>query len=120
VARKVEILTGLEGVLTANNIRLYTCCEKDALRALPQNSTIRPSSCISHDLLAELFGQGLPFTKDYGQRRAAGCECMASVDVGSYRMHPCFHNCLFCYANPAGHRPADKESGDAHRFCSSG
>jgi DNA repair photolyase len=21
--------------------------------------------------------------------------------VGSYALHPCHHNCLFCYANPA-------------------
>jgi DNA repair photolyase len=27
--------------------------------------------------------------------------CGASKDIGSYNLHPCRHNCLFCYANPA-------------------
>ncbi|MEE9497365.1 MAG: DUF1848 family protein [Desulfobacterales bacterium] len=28
------------------------------------------------------------------------CGCKISVDIGSYHHHPCYHNCLFCYANP--------------------
>jgi hypothetical protein len=23
-----------------------------------------------------------------------------AADIGSYRQQPCYHNCLFCYANP--------------------
>jgi len=25
---------------------------------------------------------------------------MVAKDIGDYSAHPCFHNCLFCYANP--------------------
>ena len=45
-------------------------------------------------------GNGVAVAKDSGQRRAAGCTCGVSKDIGSYNLHPCSHNCLFCYANP--------------------
>ena len=38
--------------------------------------------------------------RDTGQRVQKGCGCKVSVDIGVYHQHPCYHNCLFCYANP--------------------
>ncbi|MCK4620475.1 MAG: DUF1848 family protein, partial [Desulfobacterales bacterium] len=49
----------------------------------------------------KLFGGSLSLNKDSGQRIKNGCGCKVSADVGSYSLHPCYHNCLFCYANPA-------------------
>jgi hypothetical protein len=100
LSEKIKILLKMEKELAGENIDLYTCCEKEVLEALPSGSSIRNSSCIPNNLLVEIFGGNLSFKRDIGQRMAAGCGCMVSVDIGSYQQHPCFHNCLFCYANP--------------------
>ncbi len=98
---KVEIILGMEKELAAGNIHLSTCCEKKLLVALPRDSSVTGSSCIPGDLLQELFGGRLSLKKDTGQRVKAGCGCKVSADIGTYRLQPCYHNCLFCYANPA-------------------
>ena len=97
---KITQILNMEAALADKKIRLYTCCEKELLNALPQNSTVERSSCIPNDLLQKLFGGNISLKQDRGQRVSAGCGCRVSVDIGSYRQHPCYHNCLFCYANP--------------------
>jgi hypothetical protein len=99
--KKIEILGGMEKTLAAGNIHLSVCCEKDLLEALPRSSSISGSSCIPGDFIQKLFGGRLSLKKDSGQRVKAGCGCTLSTDIGSYRLQPCYHNCLFCYANPA-------------------
>ena len=99
--KKIEILGGMEKTLAAGNIHLSACCEKDLLEALPRSSSISGSSCIPGDFIQELFGSRLSLKKDSGQRVKAGFGCTLSTDIGSYRLQPCYHNCLFCYANPA-------------------
>ena len=98
---KREILLNIKKTLAAKNVDLFTCCEKQVLETLPANAGIKPSACIPNCLLVERFGGNLSFKKDAGQRIKDGCGCMVSVDIGSYQLHPCYHNCLFCYANPA-------------------
>ena len=98
---KVKTLIEMETRLGALNIRLSACCEKSVIAALPPGSSITPSSCIPNELLMELYGGRLSLRKDSGQRVKAGCGCNAAADIGSYRQHPCYHNCLFCYANPS-------------------
>jgi hypothetical protein len=100
LSEKISILLNMEKELAGNNMDLYTCCEKEVLEALPSRSGIRSSSCVPNDLLVEIFGGNLSVKRDIGQRTAAGCGCMVSADIGSYDLHPCYHNCLFCYANP--------------------
>ena len=99
--KKIEILGEMEKDLTAGNIYLSVCCERELLEALPRNSSISGSSCIPGDILLRLFGGGFSLKKDAGQRVKAGCGCTVSTDIGSYRLQACYHNCLFCYANPA-------------------
>jgi len=77
---------------------------ENVLNALPSDSNIKKSSCIPNDLLVKIFGGNLSFKKDTGQRVTHGCGCMVSVDIGSYHLHPCYHNCLFCYANPTSQK----------------
>ena len=103
---KIEVLLELERQLNDHGIALQTCCEKEVLEKLPSGSKIRGSACISNDLLMECFGERLSVKKDPGQRLKAGCGCQTSVDIGVYHLHPCFHNCLFCYANPSPRGPA--------------
>lgn len=100
LADKLGQLLRLEETLAARNIRLQTCCEKEAVAALPPESTVTPSACISGHSLMSLYGGSLSTQKDRGQRIKDGCGCQVSVDIGSYDLHPCYHNCLFCYANP--------------------
>ena len=100
LSEKITTLLEMEKELSEKNVELYTCCEKDVLNALPSGSNIKKSSCIPNDLFVRIFGGDLSFKKDTGQRSSKGCGCMISADVGSYHLHPCYHNCLFCYANP--------------------
>ncbi len=99
--KKSVLLSKMEGILEQAGIRLSTCCEKAVLEAMPKDSRIEKASCIPNGLLMDLFGGSLSMKSDPGQRIRKGCGCRVSVDVGSYRLHPCFHGCLFCYANPA-------------------
>jgi DNA repair photolyase len=98
--KKTTILK-IEKLLSAYKINLKLCCEKEVMDTLPVNSSVTESSCIPNDLFLEFFGGNLSLKKDTGQRIRKGCGCKVSVDIGSYHHHPCFHNCLFCYANPA-------------------
>ena len=98
---KIVRILSMQAELADKNIRLFTCCEKELLQALPDDSEVSPSSCIPNDLLVQLYGDGISLKQDRGQRVAAGCGCRESTDIGSYQQHPCFHNCLFCYANPS-------------------
>jgi hypothetical protein len=97
---KCEILVEMAAKLHQRNISLRVCCEQAILEALPPGTGIRSGECIPGSLLVRLFGPGVVVKRDPGQRRGAGCTCNASVDIGSYHWHPCYHNCLFCYANP--------------------
>ncbi|MBW1751560.1 MAG: DUF1848 family protein [Deltaproteobacteria bacterium] len=101
LATKQNILLNINQTLTAQNIDLYTCCEKEILETLPADTGVRQSACIPSRLLVELYGGNLSFKRDAGQRIQNGCGCMISKDIGSYQQQPCYHNCLFCYANPA-------------------
>jgi Domain of unknown function (DUF1848) len=100
LSEKIKILLKMEKELAGKHIDLYTCCEKELLEALPSGSSIQNSSCIPNDLLVKIFGGNLSFKRATGQRTTSGCGCMVSADIGSYHLHPCYHNCLFCYANP--------------------
>lgn len=97
---KVATIARLAGCLADLGMQLQLCCENDLLAALPPDLPVRASSCIPSDRLTALYGPGISLSKDSSQRKAAGCACGVSKDIGSYNLHPCPHNCLFCYANP--------------------
>ncbi len=100
-SEKLAILQNMQKTLMPLGISLALCCEKDLLDKLPFGSGIQPAACISGRRIMAVHGGRVATRKDQGQRRASGCGCTVSVDVGSYSLHPCYHNCLFCYANPA-------------------
>jgi DNA repair photolyase len=103
---KIKILKRMVRVLDDRNIDLQTCCEKEVLENFPRDIDVKPSACIANDLIMDIYGGSLSLKRDAGQRTKAGCGCKESIDIGSYDLHPCYHNCLFCYANPA----ADKKN----------
>jgi len=100
IEKKARILTRMAAYLDDIGISLYTCCEKAVLDTLPPDSGIHPAACIDNRLLARLYGDDVSLKRDSGQRVKQGCGCRVSVDIGDYKQHPCYHNCLFCYANP--------------------
>ena len=103
--KKKEVLFRLKKSLEKRHIRMHLCCEKELLETLPETADINQSACIPNHRLKALYGGNISLKIDKGQRVRAGCGCRVSADVGSYHLHPCFHNCLFCYANPAEKRP---------------
>ncbi|WP_319406088.1 DUF1848 family protein [uncultured Desulfosarcina sp.] len=100
-AERVKILLNMEKALSPLGIGLALCCEKNTLGQLPPESTIKAGACISGQRIMGVHGGRVSLRPDSGQRKASGCECTVSMDVGSYSLHPCHHNCQFCYANPA-------------------
>ena len=100
-AERVRILTKMEQTLCPLNIQLTLCCEKKVLDELPAESAISAGACISGRRIMANHGGRVSLRQDTGQRKTKGCGCTVSVDVGSYSLHPCHHNCMFCYANPA-------------------
>lgn len=100
-AQKLEILLNMEATLSPLGMQLALCCENRVLEQLPVDATIVAGACISGRRIMAVYGGRVSLRQDTGQRKAAGCGCTVSVDVGSYNLHPCHHNCLFCYANPA-------------------
>lgn len=97
---KIATIVEMENRLRPLHIRLCTCCEKEIIAGLPPQSLISPSACIPGDLLAAIYGGRPNLKRDAGQRVKRGCQCTVSSDIGSYDLHPCGHDCLFCYANP--------------------
>jgi hypothetical protein len=104
IEKKIDILYQMQDTLKPYRIELQMCCERELLERLPDDLNIKASSCVPSKLLAELYGPDLSMRKDAGQRVKAGCGCGVSVDIGSYRDHPCGHRCLYCYASPVENR----------------
>ena len=99
--KAIEVLTHMKEYLDDKGIELCTCCEKELLDKIQDTLYVKQGACISHERIIRVYGGSLSCKRDMGQRTKQGCGCMESKDIGSYQRHPCFHNCLFCYANPA-------------------
>ena len=99
--RKMATVSDMQALLASKGISLALCCENEVLESLPPESHIGRSSCIPNHLLKAVYGGAPALRKDSGQRVKQGCGCSISSDIGSYKEHPCYHNCLFCYANPS-------------------
>jgi hypothetical protein len=101
VQNKIRVLGDMSRILGPLGIWLQTCCEREVLEGLADDAPVGKSACIPNDLIMKLFGGRLSLGKDSGQRVKAGCGCFKSVDIGSYSRQPCYHSCLYCYANRA-------------------
>lgn len=98
--KKKLVIHQMEKHLASAGISLHLCCEKKIFSTLDADTMVRQNSCVDGKFLKKLFKGNPEIKKDYGQRSKKGCNCTKSIDIGSYDAHPCFHNCLFCYANP--------------------
>ncbi len=108
IEQKIDTIAALSGKLAPLGIDLKLCCEKKVLDCLPSDVHAEPAACIPGERLIQLYGPGISLAKDRSQRHDAGCTCSVSRDIGSYSLHPCHHNCLFCYANPAVDNGGDR------------
>ncbi len=105
---KLNILADMCVVLEPLGISLKTCCEGALLDQIGEDLPVGKSACIPNDRLMELYGGRISLAQDRGQRLMAGCGCMKSMDIGSYEQQPCYHSCLYCYANPIENTPSGK------------
>ncbi|UCB53364.1 MAG: DUF1848 family protein, partial [Candidatus Zixiibacteriota bacterium] len=61
------------------------------------------TGCIDGITLRELHPQKEPCSLANGRTQRENCHCTKSIDIGQW--FACYHNCLYCYGNPAP-RPA--------------
>ncbi len=107
--KKIRVICKMADLLESLNISLYTCCENELLESLGNAQNIRAGGCISGSFLSDLHDGRISRAKDSGQRLEKGCRCTLSRDIGCYDAHPCFHDCLYCYARPKGAPGKSKE-----------
>ena len=100
MTKKIQVLEHMSKIMASLDMELHLCSEKQILSALPQALGVKASRCISGNRIKEIAGGEVSLKKDTGQRIKQGCGCTVSTDIGIYHQHPCYHNCLFCYANP--------------------
>lgn len=96
IDREADIQTMLQvaerfsEIAKLNNISLETCAEKIELSQF----AIGHSSCINKQTIERIIGYSIHEKKAQGQREL--CECIESIDIGSYDC--CSHGCVYCYA----------------------
>ncbi len=100
IQKKIDLIQRMSQNLTSLGIDLHLCCEKDVFKAFETSAAVKQNACIDGKLYQQLFKRDCVTKRDYGQRTKKGCKCSKSIDIGSYEAHPCYHNCLFCYARP--------------------
>ena len=107
--RELDILIKAFVKIAENNrINIRSCGEKRILSDLG----LSPGSCIDPYRIEKLLGKKINIKKDKNQRQS--CECIESIDVGSY--DSCLHHCTYCYANyrpeiiEKNHRKHDPDS----------
>lgn len=98
--RKKKVIQQMEKHLASKGIGLYLCCENQVFSNLDPHTKVLENACVDGNLFKKIFGENPETKRDFGQRAKQGCKCTKSIDIGLYDEHPCFHNCLFCYANP--------------------
>ncbi len=92
--KKILVLKKMKKLVEKYNIKIQLCCE--TIENIKDFAEKKP--CISSIYLNKILEKKLLHKKDNSQR--SDCLCSKSRDIGSYEKQPCFHNCLYCYANP--------------------
>lgn len=85
-----QLAAGFSQIAYAHRMQLFTCAEEIDLSAYQIGRT----ACIDQALVAAILGCPIKAVKDKSQRPF--CNCMESVDIGSY--NSCAHQCIYCYA----------------------
>jgi len=72
-------------------LKLSTCAEVINLDGIEHNK------CIDPELIQRICGKQRWITNTKDKKQRPACGCMASGDIGSFKM--CGHRCTYCYAN---------------------
>ena len=95
---KKAIASGLVKEARRHEITLMACCNP----YLDCVEGIERASCIDGNRIRGAGRYAMMDDSRYPRRPTRdGCGCRESIDIGSYTDHPCPHNCVYCYANPA-------------------
>lgn len=99
---KKEVAAALLPIARSAGMELTSCCSGPVL----EGTGVRDTGCIDESTVRRF---NIPFTK-YTVPQREGCTCVKTLDVGTYGT--CFHDCVYCYANPAspGRRRSDPGS----------
>lgn len=84
------IMESFSKTVSEFNLKLETCAEDIDLSEF----NISHGACIDKDLIEQIIECPLIAKKDKNQR--AMCNCIESVDIGTY--DTCPHGCIYCYA----------------------
>jgi hypothetical protein len=87
------ILEEMRRISAEIGVVLYSCCNNAF-----QGSNTKKGHCISGKLLNNLSEKKIVSEAKTPTR--TDCGCTRSVDIGNYIKHPCYHGCIYCYANP--------------------
>lgn len=88
----LELVDFFVSVASSYGIQIQTCAETIDLVVLG----VVKGACIDGRRLEKISGKTFLTRKDKYQR--SGCNCIESVDIGTYDI--CSHGCIYCYANP--------------------
>lgn len=90
------IMESFSKIASEFNLKLETCAENFDLSEF----NISHGACIDKDLIEQIIGCPLISKKDKNQRIM--CNCIESVDIGTY--DTCPHGCIYCYATTNSER----------------
>lgn len=91
-----KLAIGINHTTQATSIKASTCAETADLSLY----NIQHGACIDTERMTKLTGLTYRILKDKNQRQE--CNCVRSIDIGSY--HSCPHLCRYCYANSSESR----------------
>lgn len=86
-----ELALMLSSVANKYNIKLQCCANKYDL----SEYGITSKSCISNEILSNVFGYEVNYKQVTTKREH--CSCITHRDIGAY--NSCMHLCRYCYAN---------------------
>ena len=85
-----DFIRALAYIARENGMTIRTCAEGIDFNACG----VYHNQCIDPEIISKLIGSPIKARKDKGQR--PGCNCIESVEVGTY--NTCRHGCTYCYA----------------------
>lgn len=91
VREKTDIAGALRRIAAKYGIGVQSCAEDFD----QSDAGVENGKCVDDGLISDIVGKPVSVCRDRTQRKR--CNCVESVDIGSY--DTCTGGCLYCYAN---------------------